>query len=83
MPPGDLASLSAPVPAFMAVMTAGYIWPVKGEVIRFDSVQVNVGGHYNGDTFKFRCPVAGTYVFSVSIFSGCKYWACMSILVVQ
>ena len=37
------------------------------EVIKFDNVLSNLGGHYNSDTFSFVCPDQGMYLFSVTI----------------
>ena len=37
------------------------------EIIQFDNVLSNIGGHYNPNTCSFVCPDHGMYLFSVTI----------------
>lgn len=48
-------------PAFSAVRDAGDV--SYNTVIVFNSVAVNVGGHYNASTGRFTAPVSGVYYF--------------------
>ena len=50
-------------PAFTAWRTAGSVSPTNYVV--YDSVQTNVGNHYNSSTGRFTAPVTGTYLFTV------------------
>ena len=55
--------VSMPVkPAFSAVRTSTQA--VNNSTIICDVVITNVGGHYNGTTGQFTCPIAGLYQFS-------------------
>ena len=38
-----------------------------GDIIVFNEVLSNIGGHYNTDTSSFICPWDGVYVFSVTV----------------
>ena len=40
---------------------------VQYEVIPFEDVISDFGGHYNMNTYAFTCPVHGVYMFSMSI----------------
>jgi hypothetical protein len=49
-------------PAFYAMKDNGDMSGTSYAV--FNSVQVNIGGHYNSTNGRFTAPVAGTYMFS-------------------
>ena len=49
-------------PAFSAVRTTTQA--VNNSTIICDVVITNVGGHYNGTTGQFTCPIAGLYQFN-------------------
>ena len=49
-------------PAFYAMKNNGDMTGTSYAV--FNSVQVNIGGHYNSTNGRFTAPVAGTYMFS-------------------
>ena len=40
---------------------------ISGQVVSFDDVISNFGGHYNNETYTFTCPVQGVYMFSMAI----------------
>ncbi len=42
---------------------------VNGANIPFNNAFHNIGGHFNTTNFRFTCPVAGTYLFTVSLFT--------------
>ena len=54
--------------AFMAWADTGSETNYRsGDVVVFNAVLNNIGGHYNTDTSSFICPWDGVYVFSVSV----------------
>ena len=52
--------------AFSAMLSAGVVLD-EFEVVPFDLVLSNFGGHYSNTTFSFTCPVYGVYMFSITI----------------
>ena len=38
-----------------------------GQIVHYDSVLTNEGGHYNHNTSAFHCPYDGVYMFSLSL----------------
>jgi hypothetical protein len=55
-------------PAFRAGRDAGNV--TGGATIVFNSVDFNIGSHYNSSTGSFTAPVAGRYMFLSNMFSG-------------
>ena len=54
--------------AFMAWADTGSETNYRsGDVVVFNAVLNNIGGHYNTDTSSFICPWDGVYVFSVTV----------------
>ena len=54
--------------AFTAWASTGYPTPyTQYDIIIFDAVITNIGGHYNPATSSFVCPWHGVYVFSVAV----------------
>ena len=51
----------------------------SGELISFDDVISNFGGHYSTDTYAFTCPANGVYSFSMST-NKSSGWAIRGIL---
>ena len=39
----------------------------SGEVVSFNHVISNFGGHYSNETYTFTCPVHGVYMFSMTM----------------
>ena len=52
---------------------------VSGEIVSFDDVISNFGGHYSTDTYTFTCPANGVYSFSMST-NKSSGWAIRGIL---
>lgn len=50
-------------PMFSAIRDAGSV-SYNSEIV-FNSVAVNVGGHYNASTGRFTAPVTGLYMFNI------------------
>lgn len=50
-------------PCFSATRNAGNL--TGGTVVVFNTVAVNVGGHYNASNGRFTAPVTGQYLFSI------------------
>ena len=42
----------------------------NGEVVIFGNVVSNIGNHYSPTNSTFTCPIAGMYMFSVSVLNG-------------
>lgn len=42
---------------------------VNGGEVPFNNAFFNVGNHFNTSNFRFTCPVGGTYIFTVSLFT--------------
>jgi hypothetical protein len=55
-------------PAFSASSTASWQTVSPGTAVVFNSVQHNIGGHYNASTGSFTAPVAGRYVFAFNFY---------------
>ena len=54
-------------PAFMSCGNVGGVaYPVGPFALPFNTVQYNVGNHYNSSTYRFTAPVAGVYCLSTS-----------------
>ena len=66
------ASSSALI-SFTAKMTSGYFVPDGEDVVPFDFIITNPGGHFNETTYKFTCPLEGLYFFMFSLYSGGMY----------
>ena len=49
--------------AFVAVLESQP--PAKARIIKFDRIDLNDGEHYDNTSGAFKCPVKGTYIFSV------------------
>jgi hypothetical protein len=63
-------------PAFNASGAAGNVSYSAGNIFQFNTADLNVGSHFNTSTYRFTAPVAGVYLFGVSIYvngnlSGC------------
>ena len=54
-------------PAFFARRTGTTV--TSGNDYIFDSVETNIGSHYDSSTGKFTAPIAGIYAFSANILS--------------
>lgn len=39
-----------------------------GQIMQFDVADLNVGGHYDTSTYKFKVPCDGVYHFSLSVY---------------
>ena len=53
---------------FTAQATTGGDTPYDtGDIIRFNEVRANFGGHYNPATSSFICPVDGVYLLSLNV----------------
>ena len=53
---------------FSASMVGGNVeFFEEGQILPFDLVLTNVGGHFSEDVSSFICPVDGLYLFSVSV----------------
>ncbi|WAQ93803.1 C1QT5-like protein [Mya arenaria] len=52
---------------FRAREVVEYTLSTRNDIIIFSNVLFNVGGGYNSETGKFTAPVAGTYLFTVSL----------------
>ena len=55
-------------PAFKASIntTTGRDTHTSVQTTPYDTVQVNIGNHYNNSTYTFTAPITGTYYFSTS-----------------
>ncbi|XP_072035361.1 uncharacterized protein [Amphiura filiformis] len=62
---GDSGQISES--AFTVYKTSAQTAAADGEIITFDAARVNIGGHFDLNTNRFTCQVAGTYVFSYSV----------------
>ena len=62
---------------FSAYATAHVTYAVN-DLIEFDGVNTNLGGHYDNDT-SFTCPVNGTYFFTVSVMTSASYHLAVAI----
>lgn len=58
------ASISNAI-AFMSYESASREY-MPGEVILFDTINLNIGESYSGQSGKFTCPVSGLYFFSAT-----------------
>ena len=69
------------VPAFTATLSEDVVPPIN-QVIKFDTVRTNIGGHYSPRTGIFTTPKSGLYMFSATIRAGggngkhlhCELW---------
>ena len=67
------------IPAFTAILSKDFT-PSKSEIIKFDSVGTNIGGHYSPNTGVFTVPRPGLYMLSATVrsYSGkhlhCALW---------
>jgi hypothetical protein len=63
-------------PAFNASGSPANVSYSGGNIFQFNTADLNVGSHFNTSTYRFTAPVAGVYLFGVSIYvngnlSGC------------
>ncbi|XP_060603741.1 heavy metal-binding protein HIP-like [Ruditapes philippinarum] len=67
--------------AFSAAASKSQNKPRDHQIILFDSIQTNIGDAYNVNSGQFTAPVAGTYVFTCSLFSGVnvEFWAYIAV----
>ena len=54
-------------PAFGASRSSSY---ASGQITPYDVIDYNIGGHFNGSTYRFTAPIAGNYAFFVSTIGG-------------
>jgi hypothetical protein len=54
------------IPAFSATLSKGFT-PSKSEIIKFDSLRTNIGGHYSPNTGVFTVPIQGLYMLSATV----------------
>ena len=54
-------------PVFSATLTAGN---VANDVVRWNSIAVNVGSHYSSSTGRFTAPISGVYYFGANGIAG-------------
>lgn len=54
-------------PFFHAYMVANNNISSSNQLLAFDGVVSNIGGHYNNSTYRFTAPVSGQYFFSVGM----------------
>ncbi|XP_052102067.1 complement C1q subcomponent subunit C-like isoform X4 [Mytilus californianus] len=73
---GDFGAGQTSIPAFTATLSKDFTPPLN-QIIKFDSVKTNVGGHYSSSTGVFTPPRNGLYMISATIRStATKYLHC-------
>ncbi|CAG2251377.1 unnamed protein product [Mytilus edulis] len=69
----------ASIPAFTVILSKD-LTPLSNQIIKFDSVKTNVGGHYSTSTGVFTPPRDGLYMISATMRSNagqhlhCELW---------
>jgi len=66
-------------PAFNASGVSGNVSYSSGGIFQFSTADLNVGNHFNTSTYKFTAPVAGVYLFGVSIYVNGNISACFAV----
>ena len=65
-----IGRVTAPAtPMFAAKGASANYTLVNGGEVPFSNAFFNIGSHFNTSNYRFTCPVTGTYIFTVSLFT--------------